>query len=88
MEINEEPPHEEKSSPQRCRAHARSTGKPCRRWPLKNRTRCRLHGGLSSGARNPHRPLKHGKYTSEAIAERKAARELIRRSGELLKETE
>lgn len=35
-----------------CRAHARSTGKPCRAKALAN-GRCRMHGGLSSGPRTP-----------------------------------
>lgn len=42
----------------RCGAHARSTGEPCRRFPLKGKTRCRLHGGASSG-----RPPTSGLYT-------------------------
>ena len=48
-----------------CGAKARTTGKPCRRWALKNRTRCRLHGGKSP--RGPDSATwKHGFY-SEAL---------------------
>jgi len=32
----------------RCRAKTRS-GKPCKRWPEKGKTRCKLHGGSSTG---------------------------------------
>jgi hypothetical protein len=42
--------------------------------------RCRLHGGLSLGAPkgNKH-ALKHGRYTAEAIAERRQLKALLRR---------
>ena len=36
--------------PQRCGAHARTTGEPCQAQALKN-GRCKLHGGKSTGAR-------------------------------------
>lgn len=41
--------------------------------------RCRLHGGLSPGAPkgNKH-ALKHGRYTAEAIAERRDLMVLLR----------
>ena len=35
----------------RCGAHARSTGQPCKRVPVKGRTRCLFHGGRSTGPR-------------------------------------
>ena len=38
--------------PDRCRAHARSTGKPCVAKALPN-GRCRNHGGLCTGAKTP-----------------------------------
>jgi hypothetical protein len=31
----------------KCGAKARTTGKPCRRWALRGRKRCKLHGGAS-----------------------------------------
>ncbi len=37
--------------PFKCRALARSTGDWCRKRPVKGRTRCRWHGGLSTGPR-------------------------------------
>ena len=68
-----------------CGAYARQTGKPCKGWAMAN-GRCRLHGGKSTGAKNPHKPIKHGRFTAEAIAQRKEVSALIRRYKELLKE--
>ena len=69
----------------RCGAHARQTGKPCGQPAMKN-GRCRLHGGKSTGAKKPHKPIKHGRFTAEAIAQRKEVAALIRRYKKLLKE--
>jgi hypothetical protein len=33
--------------------------------------RCRFHGGKSTGAKTPYRPIKHGFYTKEALEERR-----------------
>jgi hypothetical protein len=38
---------------QRCGAKLHRKLAVCRRWPVPGRTRCRLHGGLSTGARTP-----------------------------------
>jgi hypothetical protein len=38
---------------QRCGAKLHGKLAACRRWPMPGRTRCRLHGGLSTGARTP-----------------------------------
>lgn len=59
------PPHEPQFM---CGAHARSTGKPCRRFAMAN-GRCDMHGGKSTGAKEPHRPIKHGLRTNKAEAE-------------------
>jgi hypothetical protein len=45
--------------------------------PLKN-GRCRMHGGASTGSEGNRNALKHGRYTSEAIARRRAISLLIR----------
>ena len=45
--------------PQRCGAMAkhadpsRVRGRRCRNWPVPGRTRCRFHGGLSTGPKTP-----------------------------------
>jgi hypothetical protein len=41
--------------------------------------RCRMHGGMSPGApRGNKNALKHGRYSNEAIAERRKVAELMR----------
>jgi hypothetical protein len=64
----------------RCGAKSR-TGKPCQSPVVKGRKRCRMHGGAHgsgapSGKRNGN--YRHGFYTAEAIAERKAVRAWLR----------
>ena len=75
----EEPPHGELP---RCGAKTRSGG-VCGHYAMKN-GRCRYHGGKSTGARNPHRALKHGRYTKEAVLERKVIAEIIKEAGLLI----
>lgn len=60
-----------------CKARTRS-GDLCRKWTLKGKSRCRLHGGLSTGPRTAEglkrsqtARLKHGKYSAAAKAERR-----------------
>jgi hypothetical protein len=41
--------------------------------------RCRMHGGLSTGApKGSRNAFKHGRYSAEAIAGRRKIRELVR----------
>ena len=41
--------------------------------------RCRMHGGLSTGAPKGNRnAFKHGRYSAEAISGRRKVRELVR----------
>lgn len=61
----------------RCGAYARTTGEPCKGWAMAN-GRCRMHGG------NAGRPVTHGRYTKQAIQDRKEVRELIKEMRELL----
>lgn len=45
-----------------CGAKTRGSGEPCKRAPLKGRTRCKLHGGATpTGTQNA---LKHGIYSA------------------------
>jgi hypothetical protein len=71
-----------------CGAYARSTGKPCRQYGNKRNGRCRLHGGNSTGPKNPHRPIKHGQRTKEAEARNREAAELIKQVKDLMQEME
>jgi hypothetical protein len=40
---------------QRCTAHGRTSGKPCRNWPVPGATVCRLHGGSAPQVREAAR---------------------------------
>lgn len=73
----------------RCGAKTRS-GKPCRSPAVQGKARCRMHGGAKgSGAPKGNRnALKHGIYTREAIAERRALSKLMREMLEGLREFE
>ena len=71
------------SSP-RCGAKTRS-GKPCMSPAVSGKKRCRMHGcapgsGAPQGNQNA---LKHGRYTRQAIEERRLLRDLLRQSRKL-----
>ena len=63
----------------RCGAKTHA-GTPCLAPAICGKTRCHMHGGAAgSGAPKGNRnALKHGLYTSEALADRKALSALIR----------
>lgn len=47
---------------ERCGAKKKSGG-TCQKWPVKGKKRCKLHGGLSTGAPKGNKnALKHGQY--------------------------
>ncbi len=69
------PPHDKI---QRCCAKTRP-GHPCGQYAMAN-GRCRFHGGKSTGAKKPHRLLKHGYFTKSACVERELIRELLKSS--------
>ena len=68
----------------RCGAKTRS-GKPCMAPAVSGKKRCRMHGGAAgSGAPiGNQNALKSGLFTREAIAERRALRDLIRSAQQL-----
>jgi uncharacterized protein YjcR len=74
---------------QRCGAKTRS-GKPCMSPAVSGKKRCRMHGGApGSGApRGNKNALKHGRYTREAIAERRQVLALVQQARMLLQEIE
>jgi hypothetical protein len=76
------PPHEPQYL---CGAKAKHNGKSCRQFAMKN-GRCYIHGGKSTGAQNPHRPLKHGMRTKESEELNRKIAYLIRDSKELMTE--
>jgi hypothetical protein len=70
----------------RCGAKTRS-GRPCVAPAVSGRLRCRMHGGAAgSGApRGNKNAFKHGRYTAEAIAQRRQLRELLQQSRALIR---
>ncbi|MCA6105141.1 HGGxSTG domain-containing protein [Bradyrhizobium australafricanum] len=63
----------------RCGARTRCGGS-CRAPAARGKTRCRMHGGAKgSGAPRANRNArKHGRFTGDAIAERRQIRALLR----------
>ena len=63
-------------------------GSACRAPAVAGKRRCRMQGGAKgSGAPLGNRnALKHGLHTREAIAERRAVRQLIREARKFLRE--
>ena len=62
----------------RCGARTRR-GTACRKPALKDKNRCQLHGGKSTGAKGERNGnYKHGRYTKEVIANRQAANARVR----------
>ena len=51
--------------------------------------RCRMHGGKAPGARKGNRhAFRHGRYTGEAIAERRAIAALLSHMKDLVKQVD
>jgi hypothetical protein len=70
----------------RCGARTRSGG-ACQCPAIRDRKRCRLHGGRSSGAPKgvDNGNFKDGEFTAEAIEERQWLRSVVRTYGKLEK---
>ena len=72
------------SSAPRCQAKTRQ-GTLCQQPAIHGKRRCRMHGGTNPGApRGNQHALKHGRYTAQAIAERREARQTLRALRQLL----
>jgi glucans biosynthesis protein len=69
----------------RCGAKTRA-GTPCRSPSVQGKSRCRMDGGAAgSGApRGNKNALKDGRYTRNAIVERKHVSELVRQARKLI----
>jgi len=77
---SEDQPHARQIAyaPQPAMRRADESGSRCRS-PVMPNGRCRLHGGMSPGApRGNKNALKHGRYTAEAIAQRRQISALVR----------
>ncbi len=69
----------------RCTATSKRTGKPCQAPAVRGWTVCRFHGARGGAPRGKaHGRYKHGLYTTEAIEARRALRELLRESRDML----
>ena len=70
-----------------CGAKTRS-GKPCQTPPVKNKKRCRMHGGAygSGGQLGNKNAFKHGYYSKASIAQRSETHKLIREYRKLCRE--
>lgn len=75
----------------RCGAKTRK-GNSCNNWGMPN-GRCRMHGGKSTGAKTQEglerirkARTKHGRYSAEAIKERRLMRNFLRQSRDLIAE--
>lgn len=79
-----------KNNPMREACGARTRlGKPCRAPKVTGKNRCRMHGGaFGSGAPKGEQNgnYRHGRFTCEAISERRAARKVIQTSRKMLAE--
>jgi len=65
----------------RCRAHSKRTGQPCRAPAVKGWNVCRMHGaggGAPAGQANGN--YRHGRRTKESMQMKAALRELLRDS--------
>lgn len=73
----------------RCGARTRC-GKSCQSPAVRGKRQCRMHGGAhGSGAPIGNKnALRHGHYTAEAIARRRAISELIRSARDTLAKLE
>jgi hypothetical protein len=60
-------PAEEEWTPKRCGATCKRTGRPCKAWACKGRSRCRMHSGKARrGIGHPN--YKHGKRSRDLVA--------------------
>jgi hypothetical protein len=71
-------------APKLCGARTRS-GAPCRTPVVGDRSRCRMHGGTSPGAPKGNKNAwKHGRYSAQAIGERRRAGQVVRQLAVLI----
>jgi glucans biosynthesis protein len=70
----------------RCGARTR-TGAPCRAPAIKGKRRCRKHGGAGGGAPIGNKNArKHGAYSAETKARRRAVMDYVRACNRAMKE--
>lgn len=71
----------------RCSAHSKRTGKRCKAPAVRGWSVCRFHGAGGGGPKGRvNGNWRGGAFTAEAVAERKAARQLLKSCNNLLDE--
>lgn len=69
-----------------CTATSKRTRKRCRAPAASGRNVCRFHGGATIGRSGPANPAyRHGLFTCEAIAERRAISAMLREARALIR---
>jgi len=69
----------------RCHAKSKHTGVTCKGPAVRGKRVCRMHGAFAGAPRGPaHGRYKHGKFTCEAIQNRREAAALIAEVRQLL----
>ena len=70
---------------QQCVAKSKQSGKQCKNFAVSGKKVCRFHGGLSTGPKTiegrrriAEARTKHGRYTKEAVEERREFRRIER----------
>jgi hypothetical protein len=68
----------------RCTARSKRTKKPCGGAAVRGSKVCYFHGAHGGAPKGPrHGMYRHGRYTQDAIAERRLLRELLRQCAKL-----
>ena len=88
-----EPKNIERNATELCLAKTRS-GKLCQKQPIVGKTKCRLHGGLSTGPKTPEGKArciaahwKHGRRSKAFVERRKQIWSELRRIKRLMRAT-
>jgi hypothetical protein len=74
----------------RCHAKSRRSGNQCKSWAVKGKKVCRMHGAFAGIKTKEGRErqikavTKHGRYTKQAIEDRKQLRQIIKESKALI----
>ena len=62
----------------RCRAKSKRSGKQCCAPAVRGKTVCRMHGAFGGAPKGNRNNYKHGQFSCEAMAERRAISDLVR----------
>jgi len=75
----------------RCNAKSKTTGKQCGAHAIPGKTKCKYHGGWSTGPKTKkgrkriaEAQYKHGRNTKDAIEQRRLLRETLKQCDDLV----